>query len=111
VKAGKLRALAVSPAKRSPAVPDLPTIAEAGVPGYDATAWFGLVAPAGVPKPIVDKLAAETQRILRLPDVAERLSGLGAEPVGSSPEQFAAFIKSEIAKWKKVIQDAKVELQ
>jgi len=111
VKAGKLRALAVSPAKRSPAVPDLPTIAEAGVPGYDATAWFGLVAPAGVPRPIVAKLAGETQRILRLPDVAERLSGLGAEPVGSSPEQFAAFIKAEIAKWKKVIQDAKVELQ
>ena len=111
VKAGKLRALAVSPAKRSPAVPDLPTIAEAGVPGYDATAWFGLVAPAGVPRPIVAKLAGETQRILRLPDVAERLSGLGAEPVGSSPDQFAAFIKSEIAKWKKVIQDAKVELQ
>jgi tripartite-type tricarboxylate transporter receptor subunit TctC len=111
VKAGKLRALAVSPAKRSPAVPDLPTIAEAGVPGYDATAWFGLVAPAGVPRPIVAKLAAETQRILRLPDVAERLSGLGAEPVGSSPDQFAAFIKAEIAKWKKVIQDAKVELQ
>jgi tripartite-type tricarboxylate transporter receptor subunit TctC len=111
VKAGKLRALAVSPAKRSPAVPDLPTIAEAGVPGYDATAWFGLVAPAGVPRPIVAKLAGETQRILRLPDVAERLSGLGAEPVGNTPEQFAAFIKAEIAKWKKVIQDAKVELQ
>ena len=111
VKAGKLRALAVSPAKRSPAVPDLPTIAEAGVPGYDATAWFGLVAPAGVPRPIVAKLAGETQRILRLPDVAERLSGLGAEPVGNTPEQFAAFIKAEIAKWKKVIQDAKVDLQ
>jgi tripartite-type tricarboxylate transporter receptor subunit TctC len=111
VKAGKLRALAVSPAKRSPAVPDLPTIAEAGVPGYDATAWFGLVAPAGVPRPIVAKLAGETQRILRLPDVAERLSGLGAEPVGNTPEQFAAFIKAEIAKWRKVIQDAKVELQ
>ena len=111
VKAGKLRALAVSPAKRSPAVPDLPTIAEAGVPGYDATAWFGLVAPAGVPRPIVAKLAAETQRILRLPDVAERLSGLGAEPVGNTPEQFAAFIKAEIAKWKKVIHDAKVDLQ
>jgi tripartite-type tricarboxylate transporter receptor subunit TctC len=111
VKAGKLRALAVSPARRSPAVPDLPTIAEAGVPGYDAGAWFGLVAPAGTPKPIIDKLAAETQRILKIPDVAERLSGLGAEPVGNSPDEFAAFIKAEIAKWKKVIQDAKVELQ
>ena len=111
VKAGKLRALAVSTAKRSPAMPDLPTIAEAGVPGYSASAWFGLVAPAGAPKPVIDKLAAETQRILKLPDVSERLSGLGAESVGDRPEQFAAHIKSEIAKWAKVIQDARVELQ
>jgi len=111
VKAGRIRALGVSPAKRSPAVPDVPTIAEAGVPGYDAAAWFGLVAPAGTPKAIVDKLAAETQRILRQPDVAERLSGLGAEPVGSTPAEFGAFMKAEIAKWAKVIKDAKVELQ
>ena len=111
VKAGKLRALAVSTAKRSPALPDVPTIAEAGVPGYASSAWFGLVAPAGVPKPIVDKLAAETQRILKLPDVNERLSSLGAEPVGDRPEQFSAMIKSEIAKWAKVIKDANVELQ
>ena len=111
VKAGKLRALAVSAAKRSPAMPDLPTIAEAGVPGYNTSAWFGLVAPAGTPKPVIDKLAAETQRILKLPDVNERLSGLGAEPVGDRPEQFAVHIKSEIAKWAKVIKDANVELQ
>lgn len=111
VKAGKLRALAVSSAKRSPAIPELPTIAESGVPGYNSGAWFGLVAPAGTPMPIVDKLSAETQRILKLPDVAERLSALGAEPVGDRPEQFAAFIKSEIAKWAKVIKDANVELQ
>ena len=111
VKAGKLRALAVSTAKRSPALPDVPTIAEAGVPGYASSAWFGLVAPAGVPKPIVDKLATETQRILKLPDVNDRLSSLGAEPVGDRPEQFSAMIKSEIAKWAKVIKDANVELQ
>lgn len=111
VKAGKIRALAVSAAKRSSAMPDLPTIAEAGVPGYNSSAWFGLVAPAGTPKPVIDKLAAETQRILKLPDVNERLSGLGAEPVGDRPEQFAAHIKSEIAKWAKVIKDANVELQ
>jgi len=111
VKAGKLRALAVSAAKRSPAMPDLPTIAEAGVPGYNSSAWFGLVAPAGTPKPVVDKLSAETQRILKLPDVNERLSALGAEPVGDRPEQFATHIKSEIAKWAKVIKDANVELQ
>jgi tripartite-type tricarboxylate transporter receptor subunit TctC len=111
VKAGKLRALAVSAAKRSPAVPDIPTIAESGVPGYNSGSWFGLLAPAGTPKPVIDKLATETQRILKLPDVAERLSGLGAESVGDRPEQFAAHIKSEIAKWAKVIKDANVELQ
>ena len=111
VKAGKLRALAVSTAKRSPAMPDLPTINEAGVPGYNTSAWFGLVAPAGTPKAVIDKLATETQRILKLPDVNERLSALGAEPVGDRPEQFAAHIKVEIAKWAKVIKDANVELQ
>ncbi|MBI2289979.1 MAG: tripartite tricarboxylate transporter substrate binding protein [Betaproteobacteria bacterium] len=111
VKAGKIRALAVSPAKRSPAAPDLPTIAESGVPGYDSGAWFGLLAPAGTPKAIVDRLSIETVRILRLADVSGRISELGAEPAGGTPEQFSALIKSEIAKWAKVIKEAKVELQ
>lgn len=111
VKAGKIRALAVSPAKRSSAAPDIPTIAEAGVPGYDSGAWFGLLAPVGTPKDIVSKLSAETARILKLPDVSKRISELGGEPVGSTPEEFAALIKSEIAKWAKVIKDANVELQ
>ncbi len=111
VKAGKLRALAVSSARRSPTMPDLPTIAESGLPGYNSSAWFGLVAPTGTPKPVIDKLAGETQRILQLPDMRERLLSLGAEPVGDRPEQFAAHIKSEIAKWAKVIKDAHVELQ
>ncbi len=111
VKAGKIRALAISPAKRSSAAPELPTIAEAGVPGYDSGAWFGLLAPAGTPKDIVNKLSAETARILKLPDVSKRISELGGEPVGSTPVEFAALIKSEIAKWAKVIKDAKVELQ
>jgi tripartite-type tricarboxylate transporter receptor subunit TctC len=111
VKAGKLRALAVSPAKRTPAAPDLPTIAEAGVPGYESGAWFGLAGRSGTPKAVIDKLAAETQRILKLPDVRERIGGLGAEIVGGTPEEFNAFIRSEIAKWAKVIRDAKVELQ
>ena len=111
VQAGKIRALAVSPAKRSPAAPDLPTIAESGVPGYDSGAWFGLLAPAGTPKAIVDKLAIETVRILKLPDVNRRISELGAEPVGGTPQQFSALIKSEIAKWAKVIKEANVELQ
>jgi len=111
VKAGKIRALAVSPSRRSPAVPDVPTVAEAGVPGYDSGAWFGLVAPANTPRDIVNKLARETARVLKLPDVNARLSDLGAEPVGGTPEQFAAHIKAEIAKWAKVIKEANVELQ
>jgi tripartite-type tricarboxylate transporter receptor subunit TctC len=111
VKAGKIRALAVSPAKRSSAVPELPTVAEAGVAGYDSGAWFGLVAPANTPKDIVNKLSRETARILKLPDVSARLLELGAEPVGGTPEQFSAHIKAEIAKWAKVIKDANVELQ
>ena len=111
VKSGKVRGLAVSSAKRSPVVPDIPTIAESAVPGYSSGSWFGLVAPAGTPKPVIDKLATETQRILKLPDVAERLAALGAESVGDRPEQFAAHIKAEIAKWARVIKDANVELQ
>jgi tripartite-type tricarboxylate transporter receptor subunit TctC len=111
VKAGKIRALAISSLKRSPAAPDIPTIAEAGVPGFSASAWFALVAPTGTPTAVVAKLSAEQSRILKLPDVAERLSSLGAEPVGSNPEQLAAHIKSEIAKWAKVIKEANVELQ
>jgi tripartite-type tricarboxylate transporter receptor subunit TctC len=111
VKSGKIRALAVSPAKRSTAAPDIPTIAESGVPGYDSGAWFGLLAPAGTPKDIVGKLSTETARILKLPDVHKRVSELGAEPVGSTPEEFAALIKSDIAKWARVIKDANVELQ
>ena len=111
VKAGKIRALAVSPTRRSPAVPDVPTVAEAGVPGYDSGAWFGLVAPAHTPKDIVAKLSRETARVLKLPDVSARLAELGAEPVGGTPEAFAAHIKAEIAKWAKVIKGANVELQ
>jgi tripartite-type tricarboxylate transporter receptor subunit TctC len=111
VKAGKIRALAVSPTRRSPALPEVPTVAEAGVPGYDSGAWFGLVAPANTPKDLVDKLSRETARILKLPDVSARLADLGAEAVGSTPEQFSAHIKAEIAKWAKVIRDANVELQ
>jgi tripartite-type tricarboxylate transporter receptor subunit TctC len=111
VRAGKIRALAVSTAKRSSAMPDVPTIAEAGVTGYEAGAWFGLLAPAGTPKAVVAQLSAESARILKLPDVSKRISELGADPVGSTPEEFASLIQSEIAKWAKVIKDANVELQ
>jgi tripartite-type tricarboxylate transporter receptor subunit TctC len=104
VKAGRLRALAVTSQKRSPAAPDLPTIAESGYAGFYADAWSGLFAPKGTPKPVVDKLAAETRRILALPEVRERLAGLGAEPVGSTPAEFAAHVQREIAKWAQVVK-------
>ena len=111
VKAGKIRALAVTPAKRSPAAPELPTMAEAGVKGYDAASWFGLLAPAGTPADIVGQLSEETRRILNMPDVREKLLALGAQPAGSTPEEFARFIDAEIAKWNRVIRSANVTLQ
>ncbi len=104
VKAGRLRALAVTSAKRSPAMPDLPTIAEAGVAGYEASSWFGVLAPAGTPSAIVTKLNGEIVRILGLPEIKERLLSQGAEPVGNSPEQFAAHITAEMAKWGNVVK-------
>ncbi len=106
VKAGRLRALAVTSQKRSPAAPDLPTIAESGYPGFYADAWSGLFAPRGTPRAIVDKLAAETQRILNLPDVRERFAGLGAEPVGSTPAEFAQHVQREIDKWARVVKQS-----
>jgi tripartite-type tricarboxylate transporter receptor subunit TctC len=109
IKAGKLRALGVSSATRSEALPEVPAIAEAGLPGYESVQWYGLLAPAGTPRDIVARIHAETARALRLPDVRERLAADGAEPVGSAPEEFAAFIKSEIVKWRKVAQTAGIK--
>jgi tripartite-type tricarboxylate transporter receptor subunit TctC len=111
VKAGRLRALAVSSAKRSAAVPELPTISEAGLPGYDATAWYGVLAPAGTAPEIVAKLNAEINKGIRQPDVAERLAAEGAEMVGGTPEEFGAFIKTETARWEKVVKAAGVKAQ
>jgi tripartite-type tricarboxylate transporter receptor subunit TctC len=110
VKAGKIRALAVTPAKRSPAAPELPTLEEAGLKGYDASSWFGLFAPANTPSEIVTKIAAESQRILNLPDVRDRLLGLGAQPVGNTPAEFAKFVQDEINKWAGVVRAANVKL-
>jgi tripartite-type tricarboxylate transporter receptor subunit TctC len=103
VKAGKLRAIALTSLRRSPSLPDLPTIAES-YPGFYADAWSGLFAPKGTPQPVVDKLSAEVQRILRLPEVREKLAALGAEPVGSTQAEFAAHVKKEIDKWAKVVK-------
>lgn len=104
IKSGKLRALAVTSAKRFPALPDLPTMQEAGVPGYEATAWFGIVAPKATPRPIVERLNAEVNKALALPEVKQRLLQQGAEAAPGSPEDFAAFIHNEVAKWAKVVK-------
>ncbi|HZM48456.1 MAG TPA: tripartite tricarboxylate transporter substrate binding protein [Burkholderiales bacterium] len=106
VQSGKLRALAVGATKRSGAMPELPTVAEAGVPGYEMAAWFGVLAPAGTPRPVIAALQREMAGTLKQPEVRERFAKLGAEPVGSTPEEFDALIKSEIAKWGKVVKEA-----
>ncbi len=103
-KAGKLPPLAVTGLKRSAALPDIPTMDEEGLKGFNATSWFGLLAPAGTPKDIVAKLNAASVKALAAPEMMERLAAQGAEPVGNTPEQFAAFIKSEIDKWSKIVK-------
>src|SRR5690606_23131009 len=107
---GRLRPLAVGAMKRSSAFPDLPTVAEAGVPGYEMFAWFGVLAPAGTPRPVIDSLYRQMASTLKTPQVRERFDKLGADPVGSSPDEFEAFIKSEVAKWAKVIKTAGLKI-
>jgi len=104
VKAGKLRPIAVTTLKRSPALPDVPTIAESGLPGYDASSWFGMHAPAGTPKDIISKIYGVVSASLRTPEMIERLSSQGAEAVGNTPEEFSEFVRAEIAKWAKVVK-------
>lgn len=106
IKSGRLRALGVTSAKRASRASDIPTIAEAGVPGYEAVQWYGVLAPAGTPRPIITRLHAEVVRVLQQSDIKERFLSDGAEAVGSSPEEFAAFIRAETGKWAKVIKDA-----
>src|SRR5262249_61271237 len=98
-----VRALAVTTPQRNPSAPDLPTIGET-LPGYEATAWQGLFAPAGTPRPIVDRLAAEVKRIVEMPEVAASLKAVGAEPAPLSPDAFAAFTRAERVKWKEVVR-------
>jgi len=107
-KSGKARALAVTGAKRSPAVPELPTMMEAGVKDYESATWYGVLAPARTSRDIVTKLGREVVAILSQPEMRVRLSKEGADPVGSSPEEFAAYMKAEIVKWGKVIRAAKI---
>lgn len=105
IKSGKVKGLAVTGAKRSALLPELPTIAET-LPGYSASGWYGLLAPAATPKPVIARLNTEAVKALRAPDVVEKLSGQGAEPVASTPEEFTAFIRSEIDKWAKLVKAA-----
>ncbi|MGZ5090437.1 MAG: Bug family tripartite tricarboxylate transporter substrate binding protein [Burkholderiales bacterium] len=104
VKSGRVRGLGVTNLKRSPVLPDVPTLAESGIPAFEAVGWFGMVAPAATPREIIAKLNGEVIRILALTDVKERISGLGAEFVASSPEEFDQFNRSQIAKWTKVVR-------
>jgi tripartite-type tricarboxylate transporter receptor subunit TctC len=109
VRAGKLRALAVTSLKRAPALPELPTIAESGYPGFEVTLWSGLLAPAGTPLPIVNRLHYETVKALALPDLRAKLADLGMEGIGSSPDEFAGAIKSQIPRWAKLVRESGIK--
>jgi tripartite-type tricarboxylate transporter receptor subunit TctC len=104
IKSGRLRPLAVTTLARSQLLPDIPTIAESGVSGYDLTLWTGLLAPAGTPQPLVARLYSELVKILHGAEMTKRLAGLGAEPVTRTPQQFAAYIGTELARWGKVVR-------
>jgi tripartite-type tricarboxylate transporter receptor subunit TctC len=104
VKAGRLRALAVAGDRRAQALPDVPTVAEAGYPGYEANSWNGIVAPAGTPRAIIDKLNTTIVKVLQLPEVRNFMINDGAEPAYNTPDQFAAFLRTDYAKWAKVIK-------
>lgn len=110
IKSGMMRPIAVTGAKRSSSLPDMPTISESGIVGFEAVSWGGVMGPAGLPANIVNRLNADIINILKMPDVAEKLSGLGAEIVGSSPQEFDTYLKSEIQKWGKVARDNNIQL-
>lgn len=109
VRSGRVRPLAVTGASRTRAAPELPTMQEAGIKGYESATWYGIVAPAGTPQEIVTKLSTEVAAILKQPDINERLSKEGADPVGSSPQEFGRFMQQEIEKWRKVIRAAGIQ--
>ncbi|WP_427911905.1 tripartite tricarboxylate transporter substrate binding protein [Ramlibacter sp. MMS24-I3-19] len=106
VKSGELRAIAVTSAQRSPAAPNIPTLAESGLPGFDASSWFALFAPAGLPRDIQLKINAETARVLAMPDVKEKLATLGLDAAPGTPEQLGTFVQSEMTKWAKVVKES-----
>lgn len=109
VRGGKLKALAVTGAKRSATLPELPTVAESGLPGYEAVGWFGLLAPAATPRAVVGKLSADVNRVLAEPEVRARMQSLGADPGGNTPEEFARFIREDQAKWSRLMREAGIK--
>jgi tripartite-type tricarboxylate transporter receptor subunit TctC len=111
VKSGALRGIAITSATRSAAVPELPTMAEAGVADFEITAWFGFMAPGGTPKPVIEKIYADVARIVANPEIQERILAQASEPVGNRPEEYAAFIRAEIAKWRVVIKQANMKAE
>jgi len=111
VRAGKLKALAATGSKRSDTLPDLPTVAESGLPGYEAVGWFGLLAPAATPKATVAKVSADVKRVLAMGEVREKMLGLGADPAPNAPEEFARFIRGDQAKWSKLMKEAGIKAE
>jgi len=111
VKDGRLRPIAVSSLKRSPVLPDVPTMAESGLPGFEVSSWYGLLAPAKTPKAIVERLQREVAAVLQMPEIREKYLNAGFEPVANRPDEFAAQIKSDLARWGKVVRDANVQVE
>jgi tripartite-type tricarboxylate transporter receptor subunit TctC len=111
IKSGKVRAVAVTTTKRWPGTPDVPTVAESGVPGYEVSGWFGLLAPAGTPKPVIDALYRGASAMLKQPDVQKQMLELGAEPGGNTPDAFGKQIAAEVEKWKKVVAVTGVKVE
>jgi tripartite-type tricarboxylate transporter receptor subunit TctC len=111
IRSGKLRALAMTNPRRSAAIPDVPTMAEAGVPNFELTGWLGLFAPAGTPRPVVERLYREMAKVIATPEIRERMPALGYEPVGSTPDEFEPRFKSDLALYARVIREARIPLQ
>ena len=109
VRAGTLRAIAITSAKRSPTLPDIPTMSESGVPGFEITAWFGVMAPGSTPNALIQKISADVQRVVAMPEIRDRILADASEPVGNRPEEYAAFIQSEVVKWRGVIKQANMK--
>jgi tripartite-type tricarboxylate transporter receptor subunit TctC len=111
IKAGKLRAIAVTGPQRWPEMPDVPTVAEQGVNGYDARSWAGFMAPAGVPRPIIDRLNQEINKALQLPNVRDRLKDMGGEARGSTPEEMKTMVAGELQRWRKLVNESNIPKQ